>query len=333
MIQKGLALFAALLLLAQSCPAAFGQSNASASSSALASRLLTAISSQPSTAAAPQPASPTVKNANPGAISTAPSNPAAPQPATPGLSTPGPTDCFNGACDYQPPHISIATPAPAPAPWPWQSRIAWGANIILVILGYIAILVALSLLRKIERQTRYSETAADAAREAAMAALAHTQALVRAERPWVLINVRPAQGVENGFTVVATNHGRGPARILSTVDEVVSATDESRLAPTPEYRSQPVAPADPIILLPGESTEILAFSRADVKRICESEERMARVEKWEEKIFLYGNVVYRDLATPDDAPAHESSWFCWYIHGRQKSGMVMAGPPAYNRHT
>jgi hypothetical protein len=79
--------------------------------------------------------------------------------------------------------------------------------------------------------------------------------------------------------------------------------------------------------------ELLSFSRADVKRICETEERLARVEKWEEKIFLYGTLIYRDLAATEDAPAHQSSWFCWYIHGRQKSGMVMAGPAAYNLHT
>lgn len=274
-----------------------------------------------------------VQNTTPGGASGATPGVAAPLNPIPGINEPGRTDCLGGNCDDQLPHISIATPAPAPAPWLWQQRIAWGANLVLVVLGYIAILFALSLLRKIERQTRYSETAADAAREAAQAALAHTQALVRAERPWVLMNVRPAQGIENGFSVVATNHGRGPARIVSTVDEIVSASDETRLAAAPEFRNQPAAPADPIILLPGESTEIFAFSRADVKRICETEERLARVEKWEEKIFLYGNVVYRDLAAPEEAAAHESGWFCWYIHGRQKSGMVMSGPPAYNRHT
>lgn len=243
------------------------------------------------------------------------------------------TDCYDGNCDYQLPHISIATPAPAPAPWPWQQRILWAAVLVLVVLGYIAVLMALSLLRKIERQTQYAETAADAAKASAETALAHLQAVVRAERPWVLMSVRPAQNIENGFTVVATNRGRGPARILSTVDELVSAIDEAHLPATPEYRNQPVAPADPTILLPGETTEILSFSRAEVERVCETPERLARVEKWEEKIFLYGTVAYQDLNAAENAPPHESSWLCWYIHGRQKSGMVMVGRPAYNRHS
>jgi len=252
----------------------------------------------------------------------------------PGLSvTSQNANCVGPECDQPTPHISIATPAPAPAPWTWQQSVAWGANLVLVVLGYIAIMMGLSLLRKIERQTEYAETAAQAAADAANAALVQAQVMARAERPWVLMSVRPAQNVEGGFAILATNRGRSPALILSTVDEIVSAVDESQLAPEPEFRNEPVAPSDPMILLPGEATEILSFSRADVQRVCETEERMKRVEKWEEKIFLYGKVVYCDLSAPDHAPAHESSWFAWYIHGRQKSGMVMGGRPAYNRHS
>ncbi|HLI03898.1 MAG TPA: hypothetical protein VKU93_06470 [Terracidiphilus sp.] len=266
-----------------------------------------------------------------------PAGAAHPSAARPQISqpeTPNPAgQCADGSCDLQPQHISIATPAPAPAPWTWQQRVAWAANLVLAALGYAAILMALALLRKIERQTRYAEETAQAAAQTAHAALTYAQAITRAERPWILMSVRPSQTIENGFSVVATNRGRGPARVLRMVDEVIIAVDEERLPAAPVYRKEPVAPADPMILLPGESTEIAAFSRADVQRVAESREQLERIEKWEEKIFLYGNLQYRNLTAPEDAEAHESSWLCWYIHGRQKSGMVMAGPPAYNRHT
>ncbi len=336
MIQKSVAAYAALLMCASVFPGAFGQTYhpSAANSRAIAPQHapVTNPSAQTSGAvSSPQnPQSATGQNTTPRTAS-ATGNAAG---SAANSANPAPrTDCYGGNCDFQPPHISIATPAPAPAPWQWQQRVLWGAILVLVVLGYIAILIALSLLRKIERQTEYAETAADAAKASAETALAHLQALVRAERPWVLMSVRPAQDVENGFTVVATNRGRGPARILSMVDEIVSTIDEAHLPPAPEYRNQPVAPADPTILLPSESTEILSFSRADVERVCETAERFARVEKWEEKIFLYGTVVYQDLAAHDDAPPLESSWLCWYIHGRQKSGMVMVGTPAYNRHS
>jgi hypothetical protein len=58
-----------------------------------------------------------------------------------------------------------------------------------------------------------------------------------------------------------------------------------------------------------------------------------RIENWEEKVFVYGKVLYRDLIEPADKQVHETSWCCWYIHGRQKSGLVIAGPPEYNVHT
>jgi hypothetical protein len=306
MIHKGLAVCAVLVALAQGQFTAFGQASQSPASHPQASH----------TAPAPAPA----------ANSNAQTPPGAAAPAAP-------PDCADGTCDIQPAHISIATPAPAAAPWPWQERIAWGANIVLVVLGYISILVALSVLRKIERQTAYAELAAQSAQETSQAVLAQTQAMVRADRPWILMSVRPSQTIENGFAVMATNRGRSPARIVSMVDEIVTAIDEAHLPPAPEYKNKPAAPTDTIILLPGEATEIISFNRADVKRICESEEQMVRVEKWEERIFLYGRVEYRDLTDLESADPHESSWFCWYIHGRQKSGMVPAGSPAYNRHT
>lgn len=271
------------------------------------------------------PASPSIPQAAaPAGTEIAPADNAAPT---------GENDCPGGNCDAQLPHITIATPAPAPAPWPWQQRISWGAKLVLVVLGYVAILMALALLRKIERQGRLIEEAAQAASESASAALKLSEALERAERPWILMSVRSTPNVENGFTVIAMNRGRSPARILSTIDQTVCAVDETQLDETPVYQEKPITPADPIILLPDETIELISFSRDDVKNICESEEQLKRVEEWEEKIYLYGKVTYRNLAAPDDAPAHESSWFCWYIHGRQKSGMVMAGPLAYNRHT
>jgi len=70
-----------------------------------------------------------------------------------------------------------------------------------------------------------------------------------------------------------------------------------------------------------------------VKGICESEEAFRRVENWEEKIFLYGRVLYQDLIAPADNQTHVTAWCCWYIHGRQKSALVISGPPEYNLHT
>lgn len=239
-----------------------------------------------------------------------------------------------GTADYQPPHITVANPPAAPAPWSWQEQVAWGANIVLAILGYVGIMMCVSLLKKIGRQTEYAETAANAAAASAQAALLNAQSVVHAERPWILISVESSRSQENSFTVVATNRGKTPAEIISTLERTRIVVDERRLPATPEYKAVKLdSPQVPVILLPGEFTAIQSFSREDVKELCDSEERLRRIETWEEKLYLYGKIIYKDLISPPGSQVHETNWCCWYIHGRQNSGLVMAGPQEYNSHT
>jgi hypothetical protein len=270
------------------------------------------------------------KSNTPAPVSPAPATPAETQPATPGTST-SPA-CPNGPCDEEQPHITIATPAPAPAPWPLPDRIRWAAEVLLLILAYPALLFGLSVLRKIERQTRYAETAALAAADSAKAALLFAENQAKADRSWILVSTKPSPGVINGFSVVATNRGHSPARIVSLAEGLAIVQDEAQLPPAPVFKTEPSAPLTPILLLPGESASIKTFHRDEVKSICENPEQVLRVEDWKEKIYLYGKIAYTELVGSGDE-VHETGWCCWYIHGRQKSGMIMAGPLDYNRHT
>ncbi len=255
--------------------------------------------------------------------------------ATGASGTTGKTDCNGAPCEEQQPRVIVSVPPPAPVVWALHDRIAWAANLVLAVLGYVGIMVALSTLKKIERQTRSAEVSAAAAFETAQAALLNAQTIIDAERPWLSVTVEPSPGVESGFEVVVSNRGRSPARIVSTAERMAFAKDESHLSLPPEYRREEPAttPQSPIILVPGESTTILKFCRDDLKVLCQTPERLKRVENWEEKLFLYGKVEYRDLLAQADKQIHETAWCCWYIHGRQKSGLVIAGPPEYNLHT
>jgi hypothetical protein len=238
-----------------------------------------------------------------------------------------------GVHDSQPPHITVVNPFPTVLPWSLHEQIAWGANLVLVILGYVGIMMALSLLKKIERQTRYAEAAAEAATASAQAALLNARAIVDSERPWILITVEPSRSIENSFTVMASNRGRAPAKIIASEKLTRIAVDEKHLLGSPEYKNVEGARPAPIILLPGESTPIQPFCRDDVRGLCDSEERYRRIETWEEKVFLFGKVSYRDLISPADGEVHETNWCCWYIHGRHNSGLIMAGASDYSTHT
>ncbi|MGD0902551.1 MAG: hypothetical protein ABR924_06375 [Terracidiphilus sp.] len=242
------------------------------------------------------------------------------------------TQCNGGPCEDQRAPLVVTLPTPAPAPWSWHDRILWAACLVVAIETLTGIWLALSALKRIERLTMTAEGAAAAAAVSAQAALMNVQAMVDSERPWLLITVEPSLRVENSFTIMATNRGRTPATIVATAERVKIVIDETQLPTPPEY-GEPGAPRAPIVLLPGESTPVKSFSREEGKGICETEESFKRVANWEEKAFIYGKIIYRDLIAPSDKQLHETAWCCWYIHGRNKSGLVIAGPPSYNSHT
>ncbi len=282
-----------------------------------------------------QTGSPASRQGAPSSSSPASTAPSPGTPAAPGATNPAASgECDGGPCPTATPHITIATPAPAAEPWSLQERIKWLTVVLLVLIAYGGVWVALSILRKIERQTHYAETTAQAAAESAKAALQFAEAHARADRPWVLVSAEPATGMPDTFTVVAANRGKGPARIVSLVEGIAFASDESELPSEPAYLDpDPASPFGSMILLPGESIGIKSFCREDVQNVCKTLEQLRRVENWEEKVYLFGKVTYADLQSPDPNQTYKTGWCCWYIHGRQRSGMVMASSPRYNQHT
>ncbi len=246
-------------------------------------------------------------------------------------STPGDQDPGQ-ASTGTPPQIVVTSGTTQPSAWTWHDKVLWGALLVLVILGYLGVILSFKILQNIQRQTEFGVAAAQAALQCANAALESSQAIVDSGRPWIVITIEPFLTVEHGFKVMATNRGRTPARILAKADCVKIATDETKLASTPDYDSgKSATPFEPIILLPGESAGIRPFRRADVRSYCASDDQFRRIEKWEEKVFIYGRVVYRDLISPLDQPNHETDWCCWYVYG-DKDALVIAGPPEYNKH-
>ena len=318
------------MLAAAAVMMAFVQSPAGSQSQAQrpASNRPAASAPAPALGQAPAPSSAAAQNAAPDAAGR--TSPAA-QPTTNPSDN---TSCPGGNCDVWPTTVKVANPPPAVPFWTFHDRILWAALLVLVVLGYIGIMIAVSTLKKIERNTKSGEEAAAAAYDAARAALVHAEAIIKAERPWILVAIEPSPGVANGFTVTAANRGRTPARIVAIPHKIEFADDESRLPDVPQYQeANSTSPFVPLILLPGEFTQIASFCRDDVKELCETEEQFTRVENWEEKIFIYGRVTYRNLLSPQDEQIHQSAWCFWYIHGHQNSGMVPAGSANYNMHT
>lgn len=232
------------------------------------------------------------------------------------------------------PQIIVNPPAAPQRQWDWRDRVAWGSGVVLAILGYVGIMLGLRTLKSIDRHLLASAATSQAALESANAALALAEAIANSERPWIVVTVEPFLTMENSFKVMASNRGRSPARIVTSLDQTKVSVDETHLPAIPEFeKKDPADEHEPIVLLPGEATGIWAFNREDLPAICKSSEVLKKVERWHETLFLYGRIVYLDLNAPAEKQEHETLWCCRYIHGEKSSALVMAGPPAYNKHT
>lgn len=276
-----------------------------------------------------------------------PSRPATarPSPETAGAPTPrraAPTAAASPDANTTPeenpqnnqPQIIVNPPPPPAATWGWREQVTWGSTIVLAVLGYVGILLALRTLKNIDRHLQSGSATTQAAMDSATAALTLAQAIANSERPWIVVTVEPFLTMENSFKVMASNRGRSPARIVSSADQVKVAVDETNLPKVPEFEDPvPGDEPEPIVLLPGEATGIWALNREDLPTICKEPEMLKKVERWQETLFLYGRIKYMELAAIGEPHMHETYWCCRYIHGEKSSALVMAGPPAYNKHT
>ncbi len=171
--------------------------------------------------------------------------------------------------------------------------------------------------------------------ESATAALSLAQAIANSERPWIVVTVEPFLTMESSFKVMAANRGRSPARIVGSIDQVRVAADETELPPTTGIRHAIAgrrSGAD--CAAAGARLQVSGHSIArDLAAICKTADALKKVERWQATLFLYGRISYMDLNAADEKQMHETYWCCRYIHGDKNSALVMAGRPAYNKHS
>lgn len=258
-------------------------------------------------------------------------------PATAGSANPDSQQSPAASDQSQPasqPQIIVNPTPPAPTEWGWRQQVTWGATIVLAVLGYVGIMLALRTLKSIDQHLVAGTSTTQAAMDSANAALALAQAIASSERPWIVVTVEPFLTMENSFKVMASNRGRSPARIVSSLDQVKIVADEKSLPEDPEFEKMEAGEEpEPIVLLPGEATGIWALNRSDLAAICKAPDVLKRVERWQDTLFLYGRIQYMELTAIGEKAMHETYWCCRYIHGEKSSALVMAGSPAYNKHT
>ena len=229
------------------------------------------------------------------------------------------------------PQIKLVLPPALPAVPTLRERIGWGANLGLVLVGYLGVLTGMRLLRQARGQLQAVEQLAQAAAQAAEAAAQHTHAAIDADRPWIKISVERSREAANTLQIVATNHGRSPAEIVDCPDKISVVKDEAAFQQDlwTEVGRSNVLKA-PILLLPSESWVIQKFSRGDAKWVCQTEEKLAAVRRCEESIYIFGRVRYRSPHLRKEE--HATDWCFRYIQGEGINDLVAGGPFDYNQH-
>jgi hypothetical protein len=143
-------------------------------------------------------------------------------------------------------------------------------------------------------------------RDAAKGAFLNAQAVINAERPWIVVSIKTIQGPMGGFKIYARNKGRTPALVIDSRMNYVLAKDVVSL-PASDY------PFDTMIkdklIFPSRSAFFMWFDGRTVRGCVKKNVPYYRDEG---QVYICGRVRYRDLLNPDSKIVHETRWISLY---------------------
>ena len=200
----------------------------------------------------------------------------------------------------------------------WTDKLGLAFTGVLALVGIVGIIVAICTLKIIERQTTATGTAANAA-------LRNAQAVINAERPWIVVNVQENSESKQVFTFRIVNKGRTPAKFISGTYDHIFADSMDTLAEmipqTPVYKGTPIHPNNSLVIQDG-------YFDVDPPII-----PMGIMSNPNQILFFYGQIVYDDVLgkTRPDPARHETRWCFYYAFGGP--GFTRNGPKEYEDYT
>ncbi len=237
--------------------------------------------------------------------------------------------------EHAAPRITFAdVPGRQPEVWSLRERIELGATLLAVVVCYAGGIIIFRILSKLERRMQSNEDAMQAVTDASNSILVGVQALMSADRPWLMIGIELHGAADTrAFRVSLTNRGKRAAEVISVADRAGVFPDQSSLPAEPTYTPQGVTKMNPPkMLLPGEVMVLQTISRKDLDWICRTAESRHKVELAQEHVFLHGRVTYVDVIA-GDSKRHETNWCCEYVAGPKTDNLTKAGPLEYNYYT
>jgi len=186
-------------------------------------------------------------------------------------------------------------------------------NLGLCIIGFFGIVIAVSTLKKIERQIRVAE--------------ADTQAMVRAERPWIVIDVESPS--PNQFNFIATNTGRTPADVKSIWANAIITKRGDTLEIPPEEKTSDSLLSNPPCLIPPTAGQVVFRCNIDQMEKAGVFGRNMTFAQGFVELRFYGRIIYSDVLQPESAIPHETKWLYWQV---PIQGALPFQDPMYPKH-
>jgi hypothetical protein len=220
----------------------------------------------------------------------------------------------------------------------------------LVIVGAVGVRYAIKTLKAIERQALsmrrqtthlrhsvvYARRSARAANKSATAALLNAQAVINAERPWVMVQVETIPGKNSAmslFQLKLFNYGQTPAHIISCKGPKAEyfETPEKELPVPPDYGTWEW---DRRFLAPKDSFPIQnPIDPWDTKLRFVTDRALQGIPSPQDQLVIYGIIEYTDGVS-------EQTYTTAYCYRRERSllsqmggHLVPCGPRAYNEYS
>lgn len=165
--------------------------------------------------------------------------------------------------------------------------------------GITALAILLTLLAIAEQTMETSK--------AAQSALLNAQAVINAERPWILVVVKNVIGPMGHFTVHARNKGRAPAIIIGAYIGCALVKDISELPEKASYF--PGSTMKDRIIPPGAAVRTNWFDTGHIRKWLKKD---IPPVMWQGQVFVFGKIMYRNLANPNSGEVHETRWISLY---------------------
>jgi len=170
-------------------------------------------------------------------------------------------------------------------------------------------------------------------RNAAQAALLNAQAVINAERPWIVMVVEP-HATMGGFAIHVKNKGRTPARVVAAYIGWDAVEGISNLPQDPPYR--PGSLMQDRMVVADETVWAVWFHREMMRK--DFGDDFEKALNGKRPIFVFGKVLYRDVLNPETILPYETRWIGLFEINEEGDAFhraegIGAAPKGYEKYT